>query len=269
MNEGPIKGETKEEYEEDVKKYFGNIEGAKQLRGKTADAASAYSQYLPGAEQEYKTAQRYEKGFTKTSRSGSFTDKPNASPAIFPSGLKFASEFIDENTPGKYKPKPKTYEAIETPEQTKQNDMPKLACVVTDVCMDCLKKIDHADPKRDIVCNFGMITQQNTHMLHAMGLEFGDPFATLFHATCAAKVKLFKNYTTPLVMGGTLYSMEDVKRMARWKEQLQIHDGRELNLGQWMSIKRLERIAQQTQDYIIEQRKIGNLSIFREDRVKV
>jgi len=256
--------ESKEEYDKSAKEYFGNIEAPK-VSGKSADDSLVYGRHLPGSEQQYRTAERLHKGFSKASRSGAFS-KPSTGHAFFPSGMKFAGDFIDEMTPGKYKPKPKAFEEAKPLEQTAPNDTPKPAAILVELCMDCMQPIDYNDPKRDFVINLGCITQQDTQLLYAMGLRFGDFFTSMFHASCMEKVKEFRKYTTPLVMGGGMLSPKDQVLYARYAGEFKIHEGREINLGQWMAIKRLDRTATNTQNYIIEQRKKGNTSIFRDDR---
>lgn len=287
-------GETKEEYEKDTEKYFGHREGPKIL-GPSADDASSYSQHLPGKKQEHDLAQRYATGFDKTARSGA-QSQPNAGPAIFPNSLKFASEFIDEMTPGKYKSGPKAFQSVAPVDQNKINNGPKLACIIVDLCMDCMQPIDHqsketkniytkcpdcgklvkflAEGGRNIVINYGgMLPPPNEamaiyyrHKLQAMGLCLYDPFASLFHASCMEFVKHFREHRQPLVKNGQLLSDRERELIWKYRHELRIHDGDEITDGNWMAVKRLERIQENTHNYIIEQRKIGNLSIFREDR---
>jgi len=264
MADNLFKSETKEEYKKSADEYFGHVESPKRI-GDSADSHSIYDRNLPSKEAEYKIAERYTTGFDKAKRSGAFS-KPNLSAAIFPSGLKFASTFIDEMTPGKYKKPPAPFELNKPQEQTKQVDAPKPAAIITERCMDCMELVDYSVDKPDVIINLGFITQSNNTMLTAMGMQFGDPFCSVFHATCMEKVKNFRKLTTPLVMGGALLSIKDRDLLAKYKGILQLHDGREISTGQWMALKRLEKTAQNTQDYIIAQRKKGDNTIFRDDR---
>jgi hypothetical protein len=276
MTEYKIRGETKEEYLEDAEKYFGKLQGP-ATAGPSIDDPATIDRILPSKEVEFKMAERFKMGFGKSSRSGAFS-KPNAGPAIFPNSLKFASDFIDEMTPGKYEKPQKPFTGTTPTEQTgvRHDNLPKPAAIITEICMDCMKPIDYnaqtfmMDGEEikglNVVVNFGFITQTNTHMLQAMGMKFGDPFCSVFHATCVNDVKKFRNYQQPLVRGGSLLSDKDRDAIMRWKHIFQLHDGQEITTGQWMQIQRLERIAVQTQDYLIEQRKKGNKEIWRYDR---
>jgi hypothetical protein len=290
MTEKAIKGETHEEYVKDSKRFFGDIQGPKVM-GPSADRRTQFGRHLPGPEQEWRLAERYAKGFGKASRSGAFS-KPSTGFALRPSGGKFASDFVDEMTPGKYKPQPKAYEKVKHADGKGKDDSSgkaKPACIIVEKCMDCMEPIDYnerehepwpvhwrcPDCKRlvtvynrgiNYVANLGFVTQTNSHRLYAMGMLYGDPFISMFHATCMERVKHFSAHSSPLVHGGILLTEKEQAQLLKWKGILQIHDGREITTGQWLNIQRLDRLAEQTQDYIIEQRKIGNLDIFREDR---
>lgn len=263
----PIKGETKEEYARATDEYFGHGTTQRNL-GVSADDKRTIEQHLPGQATEHAMAERYAKGFGKASRSGAFS-KPTTGYAIFPNGLKFASDFIDEHTPGKYK-KPEnpwgTNTPIEQEERQEEAQQRRLAFVYVDECIDCGKLIDRTVENPDIVPNFGFIMQTNTHMLHAMGLQFGDPIATAYHFTCSEKVKQFKKLRMPLVRGGALLDKKDRDMLLKYKNILQIHDGQEVTVGHFKMAQRLERLAINTQDLIIKFRKSGQLEHFREDR---
>ncbi len=101
MSDDILKPESREEYQQDAEKYFQGLEGPKG-RGVSADDTAVANRHLP-SEARHKELERLTKGFSKTSRSGAFTNNANAVPAIFPSGLKQASDFIDEMSSGKYK----------------------------------------------------------------------------------------------------------------------------------------------------------------------
>ncbi len=142
--------------------------------------------------------------------------------------------------------------------------------------MDCYEPIDYnattctIDGKEcqgiDLVVNMGMVKETDTQKLYRMGLRFGDFYMSTFHASCLEKIKEYRKQTQPLVLGGSLLADKDRNLLLKYKQELHIHDGREISVGQWLSIKRLDKTEYNTQRYIIEQRSKGNLSIFREDR---
>lgn len=180
MAEEKLRGESREEYLEDAKKYFGNLKGNK-TGGLSAEEAAIVDSHLPTKEEEQKKLDYYEKGFNKASRSGAFS-KPGSGPAIFPNSLDFASKFIDEHTPGKYQKPPDPFHTNTPIEQKKQSDMPKPAAIITDRCMDCMEPIDYNVPNPDVFINLGFMLGDPLRIA-STGLKFGDPFLSVQHAS--------------------------------------------------------------------------------------
>jgi hypothetical protein len=234
------------------------------------------ARHLPGPEQQYRLAERKSLGFNKASRSGAFS-KPGTGYAYFPNGLKFASDFIDEHTPGKYKPADKPYEH-NVPMVQKQDigNVPKPAFMDLETCIACLKPINLKGNKEicdhkalDCECftpNLGFIFEQEQLKLWALGLQFGDPIVTNFHTKCFNEYKGFNQQTLPVVRGGGLLSPKQQRELAEYKGVWAIHDGQETTMGRVNAYDRLELIAKNTQQHIIRQRQSGNMALFREDR---
>ena len=264
MTEKAITSETPEEYKADESKYFRNIEGAKQ-KGPSATDRALIDKHLPSEEKKHQILERYEKGFNKTSRSGAFS-KPNAGPAIFPNSLKFASEFIDENTPKGWKPA----EPLPVPtEQTRQPayKVPRAEAVITDICIDCLEPVDiRAGAKYHL--SFAVMAENQPMKLQAMGLEYGALVICVEHEKCAQKARTMGQASTPLVLvkGGSLTSEEDIRVAQKYNFPIHLHNGSEATLGQWNLIKRQARIEEQIQDYLIKADKHGD--VYTKNRVK-
>ncbi len=271
----PIKGESKEQYNEAIKEYFGHVRGHENI-GPSADDRTAMAQKLPGKEEQYRLSEYKTRGFSKSSRSGAFSNASTGF-AIRPNGLKFASDFVDEHTPGKYKPAPKPL-TQNIPMQQKRDveGVPKPAFMELDVCIDCLKPINLNGNKAicdhkalDCECftpNLGFIFEQDQMKLWAMGLQFGDPIVTNFHTKCFQEANDFKKLIMPVVRGGAMIPDKERAALIRRDKTAPLHDGQETTMGRIKATERLERLAKNTQDYIIEQRKTGNLKLFREDR---
>lgn len=259
-----FRSETKEEYNEDAKKYFGNLQSAKR-KGLSADQMAAADKHLPTKEEEYKKLDYYTKGYGKASRSGAFA-KAGLSAAIFPNGLKFASDFIDkEATVGKYKKPPDPFKTNTPMEQKKEIDVPKPAAIISDRCMDCMQLIDYQVAKPDVMINLGFM-MGDLQRIAQTGLKFGDSFLSVQHASCMEKVREFKNERLVLIHGGVILSDADRDLIWKYKGQLQIHDGREINLGEWKMIQRLERINRNTYEYLKQEHIKGDSPVFREGK---
>lgn len=232
-----LKGESADEYKKETDKYFRNV-GTPKVPGMSADDAAVADRFLPSAEEEHRLLDRYGKGFSKTSRSGSFTDKPNASSAIFPNSLKFASEFIDENTPGKYKPQGEMKPPSE--QESPVGWFPGASAVIEDTCLDCLKPV----AKEEYVGGMYPISEQDTHKLASMGVKFSDIVLYVVHKSCWDYAKVMGKDKTPLalVFGGNVMSDKDIMLMQKYGKPMQIHDGQEKTLGQWYLQKRQESL---------------------------
>lgn len=250
--------ESREEYEKDAERYWKNIaDNSPKNRSEqfSADQARVADQHLPSREQQYRMENYYAEGYNKTSRSGSFTSKPNASPAIFPMGRK-AFDFIDnECTPGIHKPP----EARPVPkEQTRSVDTPR-STVTIDVCMDCLKPVDLSKAS-EIICGLTIplpvtfAQQPDYEKLEAMGLEPGDIVNYFLHMECHKAAEKLGLDATPLVLvkHGQLTDEDDVRVANKHGFALQLHSGTETTLGQWEMLKRTERMKEQLEDYLVK-----------------
>ena len=240
-------GETRKEYESDRNKYFRNLKDVKRP-GPSADEASVANKHLPSKEEEHKKLEYYTKGFTKTSRSGSFS-KPNAGPAIFPNGLKFASDFIDrEATPGIHK-QPET-KGLPRQRTGPTGFAPKAGAVITDICMDCLEP---ADMSQGLVCAMQFMLAQDSLKLFSMNLHFGDPVLYVLHKKCADLRNMAGQLAPhiPLVRGGSIPDLEKQKTAAKYNLPLNIHDGNEITLGQYAMHEHQERIDKNLENYLI------------------
>lgn len=251
--------ETKKEYETDAQRYYRNVEDAKRP-GPSADSAVIADSYLPSRQEEQKLVDYYTKGFDKTSRSGSFTDNPNASPAIFPNGLKFASNFIDkECTPGKYRPS----EPMKPPtEQSKPvENIPKLAFIIADVCLECLKEVDPAS----CAWNPTVIMEQSPLKLHALGVRFGDLGMTFQCMDCHEGQQRLGSSELPLVLvhNGGLTDERDIELAKKYNVPVRIHDGDERTLGQWYMQKRAEKLDRNLHNYLCIENLKTESSVFR------
>lgn len=264
--------ESKKEYEIDAAKYWRNISDTSPKNHSekiAADDPRVIDPHLPSREAQYKMEQYYEKGYTKTSRSGAFTNKPNASAAIFPNGLRFASDFIDEEcTPGVYQPQ---QERPVIKEQTRHVDTPRSTATI-DVCMDCLKPVDLSKAS-EIICGLTIplpikLGQPDFEKLSAMGLEPGDIVNYFVHMTCHKAAEKLGLDATPLVLvkHGQLTNEDDVRVANKHGFALQLHNGSETTLGQWEMLKRTERMKEQLEDYLINCDK--DSYIYRSNREK-
>lgn len=246
MQDPRITGETREEYEQDAKRYFKNLGDAKRP-GPSADDTALAESALPPDEQKHRILDRFAKGFNKTSRSGSFTDKPNSSPAIFPNGLKFASDFIDEHTPGKFKP-----EAPAKPPETQKKPtghFPKAVATIDDICLDCMGPVD---PKEYVGAIY-IITERDTQKCFSMGVKFGDIVLNAECKKCFDIATSEAKNTSPLVLvfGGQLTSEEDIKLAQRFRQAVYLHDGQEKTAGQWHAFKRRDRLQNNLERYLM------------------
>jgi hypothetical protein len=255
-----MKSETKKEYDDDANRYWRNIESAKNP-GPSADSAEVADKYLPGKAEEQKILDRFEKGFTKTSRSGSFTDKPNASPAIFPNGLGFASDFIDEMTPGKFK---KPEEGTPVQEQVgRVENVPKPAFIIADTCLDCMKPVDPGE----VAMSICVITEQDTHKLAAMHVKFADMGVNLQCMPCyEANLKLGQSQVPlALVHSGGLTDPQEIALAIKYGAPIRLHDGEERTLGQWYMHKRQQRLTKNLHNYLMSSE--PDSPIFRTEKV--
>jgi len=247
MTEFKIKPETKKEYEEDTKKYFRNI-GAPKQQGKSAEDFSEVEARLPSAKDKHKILERYTKGFTKTSRSGAFS-KPNVGPAIFPSGLDFASKFIDEMTPKGIKPKEQPKPDISKEAKPTGGFLPKARAVITDICLDCMQP----PTKDNWVIGLHIILEVDDLKLFAMKCKTGDVVLNCECKRCYDNAQVMGMMETPLALVfGKLFTDEDIRIANRCGFQLpNVHDGSEKTLGQWNMIKRRVRLEENLVNYLI------------------
>lgn len=255
----PSKSETSDEYKSEQEKYFKKIQDTSYKRRSeiiSADSAAVADTHLPSREAQWNLENYYEKGYSKTSRSGAFTDKPNASASIRPNGLKFASDFVEkECRPGKYKPQ----QPGKVPtEQTKAVDAPKSACTIVDVCMDCLKPADSNHGETLILgLTMAMHMRADGHpdvdKLTAMGVEWGDPVNYVIHKQCHEDaVRLGQNATKLiLVKDGSITEERDLFIALKYGFQANLHSGTEATLGQYEMAKRQKRVAANLDDYMI------------------
>jgi hypothetical protein len=247
MTEFKIKPETKKEYEEDTKKYFRNITAPKQA-GKSAEDYHEVEKRLPSPEEKHKLLDRYTKGFTKTSRSGAFS-KPNSGPAIFPSGLDFASSFIDEMTPKGIKPKEQPKPEIDKEAKPTGGFLPKARAIIVDTCLDCMKE----PTKDDWVLGLHIIIETDALKLWAMKCKLGDVVLNCECKKCYDYAQVQGTLETPLALVfGKLFTEEDIRIANRTGFQLpNVHDGTEKTLGQWNMVKRRARLEENLVNYLI------------------
>ncbi len=239
-----MRPESKQEYEADRDRYYRNV-GSPVTPGVSADDLRIADKHLPPLEQRLKHADRLEKGFTKTSRSGSFTDKPNASAAIFPNGLKFASDFIDEHSVKGWKPpapmKPK-------PTQEKPTGHAPTAKAIMDRCPSCMAPVD---PK---AYSLGMIIadEPDSLKLHARGLQFGDLVLYCLCVGCHEKAKQLAEEAYPLVLveGGELIPENEVKFAIKHNRPVMLHNGAERSAAQLRMRENAERVVANIWNYL-------------------
>lgn len=254
--------ETRQEYAAEEAKYFGAMGDAKRPGLSAADAAVA-DRHLPSKEAEHKMLERWEKGLTKSSRSGAFS-KPGSGPAIFPNSLKFASKFIDECTPGQYK------EQKERPvlrEQTRRVDAPPSEFTKLDMCIDCLQPIDTNDAP-SITPSLFFIRTMDTTKLFSMGLTFAAPVIMAVHTKCEREAQRLGQDATKLVLvhGGSITDPDELARAFKYGQVLRMHDGHELTAGQWHLQKRKDRLEATMVDILICMDKRSEC--YRRNRVK-
>jgi hypothetical protein len=258
-----LKPETKEHYEADAAKYWKNIESAKHS-GVSADDLAVADGHLPSPRLRAAHADRLAKGFDKTSRSGARVDSSNAVPAIFPGGLKSASDFIDEMTPGKYKPQ----EEMKPPKEQKRPTgfFPKPA-VVLDRCLDCMEPMGS---HQQYVLGMTVVLEEDSQKLFAMGVKHGDLIVYNICCPCFDKAKELTRDNTPLVLvfGGALTDENDIRIAQKYNFPVNLHSGSEKTRGQWNMIKRAERVMDQLWDYLMQENLKPNSPIFR-NREKV
>lgn len=269
MSEDPaLKPESREEYLNSEKEYFGNI-GDNSYKPKGAGSISASDaaiadRHLPSMEEQFKLEQYYENGYSKTARSGAFS-KAGAGPGIFPNGLKSAMTFIDkECTPGVHKP------AEARPvlkEQTRKVDVPPAAVTVTHMCIDCLKPVDENDAG-NIVPSLFIIADKDYERHQRMNVSFGDICLFVEHVACmkAAEQMGANKKRLVLIQEGKLTDTKDVAIALKYNLPLRLHDGRELTMGQFELAKRKERINDQFIDFLTHVSK--DSSIYRKNREK-
>jgi len=246
MAEFKLKRETKEEYEEDAKRYFRNI-GSTRVNGRSAEDYDQVEASLPSPAKKLAILERYTKGFTKKSRSGAFSES-GLSPAIFPSGLKFASDFIDEMTP----------KGIKQPEQPKPkwdkeakptgSYLPKAAAIITDMCLDCMK-----EPTKDnwVIC-MHIITEQDSMKLWAMRMHFGAVVLSAECKNCYDFAQKMGMEATPIALVyGNLIPEEDIVLAHKYGFPINIHDGIERTMGQLNMLKRKEKLETNLVNYLI------------------
>jgi hypothetical protein len=241
-----IKSESKREYEEDAKKYFRNI-GAPKVNGRSAEDYREVEARLPGPAKKQQILERYTKGFSKSSRSGAFS-KPNAGPAIFPSGLKFASDFIDEMTPKGIKQPVQPKPDISKEAKPTGGFLPKARAVIDDVCLDCLKELT----KDDWVLGVYIVTEQDDLKLFAMHVYNG---ALVNYAICKKcfdyALEMGKEATPIVLVSGNLIPEKDREIAAKYGFPVNIHDGQERTMGQLNMIKRIDRLKTNLENYLI------------------
>jgi hypothetical protein len=246
MTNFKIKSESRKEYEEDAKRYFRNI-GAPKVQGRSAEDYAEVEARLPTPANKHKILERYTKGFTKTSRSGAFS-KPNSGPAIFPSGLKFASEFIDEMTPKGIKQPVQPKPDLSKPAKPTGGFLPKAAAVIDDTCLDCLKPLT----KDNWVLGVYIVTEEDALKLFAMRVYNG---ALINYAICKRcfdyALEMGKEETPIVLVSGNLISEKDIELAKKYGRALNIHDGQERTLGQLNMIRRIDRLKTNLSNYLI------------------
>lgn len=246
MSQPKFDSETKQEYKQNESEYFKNLSGPGQGAGLSATDRALIDQHLPSAEQESIILDRFERGFTKSSRSGAFS-KPGAGPAIFPNGLDFASKFIDDHTPKREKPKP---DAKPLTEQTRRVDVPPPAATIT-MCLDCEKQVDTKEPFVGFMTIMMDPTKQDKYT--AMGVKFGDIVIGVEHHSCLKRGEELGKNATPLVLafGGELTSAEDIRIAAKYGFPVNLHNCQERTLGQWQLACRKERMEATLERYLL------------------
>lgn len=258
----PVTRETREEYLKSETNYFGAIGGGHaQDRGASATDVAHADQHLPSRELQFKMEERLEKGFNKASRSGAFS-KASTGFAIRPSGGKFASDFVDEMTPGKYK---QQEERPVPREQTRAVDAPKAEVVLTDFCLDCMTPID-PNNAGELVCGMTMVCNEDPIKHFCMGVRWQDAVLFVVHKKCfeAAKKMGKNNIRLALVKGGSLTDEKDVAIAMKYNLPINLHDGQEITVGQWELTLRKERMELQLEDYLIHSDKSS--MIYRRNR---
>jgi hypothetical protein len=248
-NRQKFQSETLQEYKSEERRIFG-LHGDSKLRKpfvSAADAAIA-DRHLPSKEQEYRMLERWEKGLTKASRSGAFS-KASTGFAIRPSGLKFASEFVDSCTPGQYKPQ---QERPVPREQTRKVDVPPAAVTLTHLCIDCLDPVDQNDASSIIPCMF-IIRSMNQSQLFAMGVTFGDIVLAVEHVKCAKEAQRMGRDRAQLILvrEGEVTPPEEMALAAKHGFIERMHTGHEVTVGQWYLAKRADRLEGQLYDVLI------------------
>lgn len=248
--------ESKEEYQRHERELFKNLEGTPQ-GGPSAADRHLVDPHLPSAQQEQKILDRWEKGLTKSSRSGAFS-KPGAGPAIFPNSLKFASDFIDENTPKGWKPSEPMKPLAQQKSPT--GHFPKPAAVV-DICVSCLKRID----PRAWVLGTTVCLEEDTHKLSAMGMKLGDLVCYGLCVPCDDERKRLAEQAFPLalVRGGEL--IPDEIRDASLKHGLPVHlhNGTEITVAQMLMQQHAQKLMDNLWDYIKCEHQKPDSPIFR------
>jgi hypothetical protein len=255
-----MKPESRQEYEADRDRYYRNV-GSPKTPGISADDLRIADAHLPPLEQRLKHAERLEKGFTKTSRSGAFTDKPNASAAIFPNGLKFASDFVDEHTPKGWKP-PAPMKPRPTQEKPTGN-APKPKAIL-DRCPSCMAPVD---PK---AYSLGMIIADDPDSLklHAQGLTFGDIVLYCLCIPCYEKAKELAEEAYPLVLveGGELVPEEEVAFAVKYNRPVFVHTGAERTAAQLRMRENAERVCQNIWRYLEQENQKPDSPVFLRHR---
>jgi hypothetical protein len=260
MTNFKIKSESRKEYEEDAKRYFGNFSSA-QGAGQSAEDRARVEARLPSPATKQLILERYTKGFTKTSRSGAFS-KPNVGPAIFPNGLKFASDFIDEMTPKGMKPKEQPKPDISKEAKPTGGFLPKACAVISEICLDCLKPISKID---DWVLGIYIITESDALKLWAMRVYNGGVVNYAVCQSCYDHALDASRDSSPviLVADGSLISehiqkgeidargVEDIELLKRLNSAMPIHTGHERTLGQLNMIKRMDKLKTNLTNYLI------------------
>jgi hypothetical protein len=259
MSEKKIRSETKKQYEEDAKKYFGYYSAAKGT-GKSAEDFAQVEARLPGPEHKQRLLERYTKGFGKTSRSGAFS-KPGIGPAIFPNGLKFAQDFIDEMTPKGIKQKEQPKPDI-SKEAKPTGFFPKACAVITEVCLDCLKELD---VNEDWILGMYIVTDEDALKLWAMHVYNGGLVNYAICRKCYDKALDASQEKTPLLLvaNGSLVeehidkgemdaeAIHQMKDLQRRGSALPLHTGNERTLGQVNMLKRMEKLKTNLSNYLI------------------
>lgn len=257
-----VLSETKEEYAAAEASYFRGMGDAKRPGLSAADAAIA-DKHLPTKQKEQELLDWWEKGLTKSSRSGAFS-KASTGFAIRPSGGRFASDFVDKCTPGHFKqpesrPVPK--------EQTRKVDVPPAAVTITHLCIDCLGLVNENDAST-IVPSLFIMTSQDFTKLFSMGVQFGDIVLAVEHVTCLKEAQKMGQDRVPLalVRGGNITDPKDLALAAKHGFIERMHDGHEVTLGQFYLQKRKDRLEEQLHDVLICMDKASEA--YRKNRIK-